>query len=452
MLKHYHQTYGGMYRLTDAAIIGFAWIISYWLRFYFPLFAVTKGFPEFSTYAALTPFLMCLWILSFSNQSLYRPEKMLRRTTEAFRIVRAHAFTLILFLALTYLISEYRYSRGVIAYFGIISGLILVIARLSIRNSIRRMRSAGAGTKRTLLVGESRALANIEHQLRRFPEIGTQIVSRLPMSVSEGELLLAIREHRAEQILLGPGREETTDSDRILKALQHETIAIHVVPDLSDYVMLGCRVDDVDGVPIISLNDSPLFGWNALLKRGMDLVLSAIALLLLAPVYLLISLLIKLTSAGPILYKQERMGMDGRTFSILKFRSMRVDAESQGAVWARESDDRRTPIGAFLRSSSLDELPQFWNVFLGEMSLVGPRPERPVFVDQFRSQIPGYMLRHKVKAGITGWAQVNGWRGNTSLEKRIECDLYYIQNWSVVLDFKILLITVVKGFVHKNAY
>jgi exopolysaccharide biosynthesis polyprenyl glycosylphosphotransferase len=178
-----------------------------------------------------------------------------------------------------------------------------------------------------------------------------------------------------------------------------------------------------------------------------------VAIVVLSPLLLLIALLVKLTSPGPVLYVQERMGLDGRSFHMLKFRSMRVDAEQQsGAVWARKGDNRRTPIGTFLRQMSLDELPQLWNVLWGDMSLVGPRPERPVFVHKFRTEIPHYMLRHKVRAGITGWAQVNGWRGNTSLDRRIECDLFYIRHWSYALDLKILTMTLWKGFIDKNAY
>jgi exopolysaccharide biosynthesis polyprenyl glycosylphosphotransferase len=206
-------------------------------------------------------------------------------------------------------------------------------------------------------------------------------------------------------------------------------------------------------MPVVRLNDSPMIGLAALAKRATDVVCSFILLLALSPLLLLIAAVVKLTSAGPILYNQERMGLDGRTFSMLKFRSMRVDAEAKtGAVWAQATDARRTRFGTFLRRTSLDELPQLWNVLRGDMSLVGPRPERPVFVRKFRSEIPHYMLRHKVKAGITGWAQVNGWRGNTSLESRIECDLFYIKNWSYVMDLKILTMTLWRGFFSKNAY
>jgi Undecaprenyl-phosphate glucose phosphotransferase len=219
------------------------------------------------------------------------------------------------------------------------------------------------------------------------------------------------------------------------------------------YVALGCDIENFDGLPVVHLNHSPLVGSAVWIKRALDVVLASLALILFAPLMLVIAILIKLTSKGPILYAQERMGLDGRTFQMLKFRSMRVDAEEVGgARWATAGDERRTPIGAILRKTSLDELPQLWNVLRGDMSLVGPRPERPVFVNQFRSRIPHYMLRHKVKSGITGWAQVNGWRGDTSLVRRIECDLFYIRNWSLALDLKILTMTLWKGFIHRNAY
>jgi exopolysaccharide biosynthesis polyprenyl glycosylphosphotransferase len=225
------------------------------------------------------------------------------------------------------------------------------------------------------------------------------------------------------------------------------------VPDVHRYITLGCEVENFYGFPVVRLNDSPMIGWGAMAKRTTDVIGSVFALIMLSPLLFLIGVLVKLTSRGPILYAQERMGLDGSTFKMLKFRSMKADAESRsGAVWAQAVDDRRTAFGTFLRKTSLDELPQFWNVLRGDMSLVGPRPERPVFVDKFRSEIPLYMLRHKVKSGITGWAQVNGWRGNTSLARRIECDIFYIRNWSYALDLKILLFTLWKGFINKNAY
>jgi Undecaprenyl-phosphate glucose phosphotransferase len=217
---------------------------------------------------------------------------------------------------------------------------------------------------------------------------------------------------------------------------------VKVVPDLLQFIALRARLEDLDGLPIININDVPLQGFNTWVKRAIDVAVSAVALLLLSLPLAIIAALVRLTSEGPIFYRQERMGLDGKAFNVYKFRSMPEGAENDtGPVWARDDDPRATRIGRWLRRFDLDELPQFWNVLRGDMSIVGPRPERPYFVEQFKHRIPQYMLRHKVKAGITGWAQVNGWRGNTSLEKRIEYDLYYIENWSVTLDLKIMWLT-----------
>jgi Undecaprenyl-phosphate glucose phosphotransferase len=228
---------------------------------------------------------------------------------------------------------------------------------------------------------------------------------------------------------------------------------VKVVPDLLQFIALRARMEDLDGLPVINVNDVPLQGLNAWVKRVIDIVLSSVALAVLAIPFGIIALLVKCTSAGTVFYRQERMGLDGKGFTVYKFRSMYAHAEEvSGPVWARDDDPRATAVGRWLRKLDLDELPQFWNVLRGDMSIVGPRPERPFFVAQFKHRIPQYMLRHKVKAGITGWAQVNGWRGNTSLEKRIEYDLYYIENWSVTLDLKIMWLTIVRGLFQRQAY
>jgi Undecaprenyl-phosphate glucose phosphotransferase len=330
----------------------------------------------------------------------------------------------------------------------------------------RGLQRRGYRTSNVLLVGEGRPLEALVARITRFPELGLYItgvlipegstaaeVAGTPVLGHFGDVGRALHDTGAHKVLIALARQQWAELDRILEEIKDETVDIQIVPDLHDYATLGCAVEDFDGLPIVSLNESPLLGWRAAVKRCTDFVLAAIALLVGSPVFLLIAIAVKLTSRGPVFYAQERMGLDGRTFKMYKFRSMRIDAEAAtGAVWAQAGDDRRTPIGSFLRATSLDEIPQFWNVLVGNMSLVGPRPERPVFVKQFRHQISHYMLRHRVKAGVTGWAQVNGWRGNTSLDQRILCDLYYIRNWSYLFDLKILLLTVWKGFVNRNAY
>lgn len=466
MLKRYHHIVGGFFRIFDACVIVLAWILAYFLRFYLPVFEVTKGLPPFKQYAALTPLVMVLWMTIFSFMKVYQSRRMLRRTHEAHLLLKAHGTALLFFIALTYLFDDYKYSRIVLTYFGFFGAFFLVIFRLSIRNFLRELRRKGFNLRHVLVVGEGKPLEAIVARIDKFPELGLRVIGAVAHETSKvatiaGKPVLGTFDqiaelvHRsgADQVLIALPRYHYTDLDRILADLKDETCDIQIVPDLHEYVTIGCEVEDFDGLPIVKLNDSPLDGWGAVAKRLTDIAIAGIAIALLSPVMLLLSLLVRITSKGPILYRQERMGLDGRTFDMLKFRSMRVDAEtSSGAVWAQPGDARRTPIGPFLRATSLDELPQFWNVLVGDMSLVGPRPERPVFVKQFRGEIPHYYLRHKVKAGITGWAQINGWRGNTSLERRIECDLYYIRNWSYFFDWKILLLTIWKGFINKNAY
>jgi Undecaprenyl-phosphate glucose phosphotransferase len=361
---------------------------------------------------------------------------------------------------------EYRYSRLVLIYFGGLGALAMVGSRVSLRAALRALRARGYNLRHALAVGEGAALKGLIERLDSFPELGLCVCGVVTEQGPESRryyakphlggfanLVDVIRKTRVDEVLISLPPSRGDELDRLLDLIKDETVDIRVVPDIHRFVTLGCEIEDFDGLPVVRINDSPVMGWGAFAKRVTDAALSSVALVVLSPLLLLIAVLVKLTSPGPILYSQERMGLDGRSFSMLKFRSMRADAESQtGAVWANANDPRRTRFGMFLRKTSLDELPQLWNVLRGDMSLVGPRPERPVFVAKFRNQVPHYMLRHKVRAGITGWAQVNGWRGNTSLSRRIEHDLFYIRNWSYTFDVKILTLTLWKGFIDKNAY
>lgn len=462
MLKRYHHIVSGIFRIVDACVLATAWLISYWLRFALPIVGVTKGFPKFESYAALSPLIVVLWMLIFSSLQVYRSHRMLRRTDEVRLLLKAHGIALLVFITLTYLFSEYKYSRGVILYFGALGGILLVSFRLILRNALRALRRKGYNLRHAILVGEGSALETLHARIQKFPELGIRVLGVVTESKQNhfkilgtySELQSILRTFHPDQILISLPKHQYSQLDPMLASLKDETIDIQFVPDIHEYVTIGCQIEDFDGIPIVNLNSSPLaLGCGVFLKRLTDFIVSGIALLILSPLFGIIALLIKITSKGPIFYHQTRMGLDGKPFDMYKFRSMPVDAEKEsGAVWATESDPRKTPLGKILRATSLDELPQFWNVLKGDMSLVGPRPERPFFVDQFKGKIPSYMLRHKVKTGITGWAQVNGWRGNTSLEKRIEFDLYYIRNWSYLLDWKILFLTLWRGFIDKNAY
>ncbi|MED5343514.1 MAG: undecaprenyl-phosphate glucose phosphotransferase, partial [SAR324 cluster bacterium] len=316
-----------------------------------------------------------------------------------------------------------------------------------------------------LVVGEGSQADFLIERLKELKPIGIHLSGSISLAEQSSEnpgskvlgsleqLPQIIQQQRIDQVFISLSLKEQHRLEELKDLLSEQWVDVRIVPDLGSFRTLHTDVESFAGMPLVTLVQSPMTGWNQVLKRALDLAGAILALILFSPLMLLIAFLVKITSPGPILYRQQRMGLDGKTFFTLKFRSMRQDAEKQtGAVWATENDTRRTTLGVYLRRFNLDELPQLFNVLNGDMSLVGPRPERPVLIEEFKSKIPNYMLRHKVKAGITGWAQINGWRGNTSLEKRIEHDLYYIERWSVWLDLKILLLTVFKGFVDPNAY
>jgi len=281
----------------------------------------------------------------------------------------------------------------------------------------------------------------------------TNGLAPLPLLGTLNDIGAIARREQIDDLYVALPAEEHVKLLGLIELTSRECIDVKVVPDLLQFIALRARLEDLDGLPVININDVPLQGVHAWVKRGLDLTISAAGLVILGIPLAIIAALVRWSSPGPVFYRQERMGLDGKAFTVYKFRSMRIDAEqSTGPIWADSDDPRATRVGRWLRRFDLDELPQLWNVLRGDMSLVGPRPERPFFVEQFKQRMPQYMLRHKVKAGLTGWAQVNGWRGNTSIEKRIEYDLYYTENWSVMLDLKIMWLTLVKGFFDKHAY
>ena len=352
-------------------------------------------------------------------------------------------------------------------YFWFINIVFLSLTRIVFREFLRFLRQKGYNQRHALILGAEKMGQDLVTKLRKHPELGIQMAGFLtsdPNSVGteiQGTKVLGkysdVRELIAKRgidiIFVALPFHAHNQLKEVLEWIGDETVSIMVLPDLLEFVTLRGSVSEFEGMPLISLRDTPLYGWNIIVKRVLDIVLSSLVIIFTSPVMLIIAILIKLTSRGHIFFKQERMGLDGKPFNMLKFRTMFINAEQEtGPVWAKKDDPRRTKIGKLLRRTSLDELPQFFNVLKGDMSIVGPRPERPVFIENFRSTIPKYMLRHKMKAGITGWAQISGWRGNTSLEKRIEYDLYYIENWSLNFDLKIICLTVWNGLINKHAY
>jgi Undecaprenyl-phosphate glucose phosphotransferase len=361
----------------------------------------------------------------------------------------------------------YEVSQAVWAIFLGLNIMLTYSLRQLMREVFERRWRSGIGLRRVLIAGSGELGRIVADKIIEHRELGYQIAGFVDDRASGDHLgyrglpLLGTIDQTADiaaresidhlYVALPP--EQHVKTIELLDLTSRECIDVKVVPDILQVIALRARLEDLDGLPVININEPSLQGVNALVKRAIDIVISSLALLVLAVPIGVIALLVRLTSRGPAFFRQERMGLDGKSFSIVKFRSMLNDAEREtGPVWTQRNDPRVTAFGKFLRKSNLDELPQLWNVLRGDMSIVGPRPERPHFVAQFKHRIPQYMLRHKVRAGLTGWAQVNGWRGNTAIDKRIEYDLYYIENWSVRLDLKIMWLTIVKGFFHKHAY
>jgi len=408
---------------------------------------------------------LVLFPIAYRQSRLYATNRIRTHLEEVFELFKATITASLVLVALTYFGRE-RYSRLTLALFAGYSFVLVAATRVTFRVWLESMRRRGLNLKSILLVGAGELGERVVETIEHHRELGFQVtgvlsrdlllpgttVRGVPVVGTAEELDRVLLDHPVDQVILALPSEDTALLKALMEKLALRTVDVKIVPDLFQYVTLYGGLEEFGGLPIVSLQGGPLEGWNLVAKRVFDILFSAVALILTSPMLLVVALVVKLTSRGPVLYKQERMGMDGAVFSILKFRTMRTDAESAGAQMASAGDARRTPVGAFLRRTSLDELPQLFNVLRGDMSLVGPRPERPVFIEEFKRQIPKYHLRHKVKAGITGWAQINGLRGQTSIAKRIEYDLYYIENWSLLLDLKILVRTALGGFLSRNAY
>jgi Undecaprenyl-phosphate glucose phosphotransferase len=482
MVKFQTRLMVAVFVLVDVASTVLAWVLAYFLRFssdlvveYLP---VTKGVPALSRYLLLIPVIVLLWPAVLYFHGLYQLKRGRSRIDEFFAILFSVLIATALLLGATLYVRVYyryqpevsplwEYSQAVMGLFVLLDVLALNAGRSALRAYLKRMWTAGYNVRRVLVAGAGELGQQVADTILAHRELGFRLVGfvddgapgvkergGVPVLGTLDQATQVAAAHRADQLYVALPLEEHAKLLRLIKSVSNECLDIKVVPDLVQYATIKAVLEDLDGIPIISLSEVPLRGWNSMIKRVMDMIVGTAALLVLTPVFAAIAMVIKWRGGrGPVLLRQERMTLDGKTFQIYKFRTMVHNAEQDtGPVWASPEDPRRTGIGIWLRRFNLDEFPQLINVVLGDMSLVGPRPERPPFVQQFKERIPQYMVRHRVKSGITGWAQVNGWRGNTSIEKRIEYDLYYIENWSLLLDVKILILTLFRGFGQKHAY
>jgi len=453
VLRRRHEIFRTLLLLGDLLLVSAAWIGAYALRFHAGIPA-PLGVPPLEPYLSVLLFLLPAWAYVFRSRGLYAPRRVDSPLAEVVAVATAGTTVVVLLVVAGFFVRSYFYSRGVVLSFWGLSVAGVAGFRLAAREVLFALHRRGRHLSSALVVGGGRLAEQVIDRIHERPQLGLRVVGVLtdakggprvrgvPVLGRYDQVKPVLHLCGARQVVVALPREDADRLEALLDQLEDELVDIRLVPDVLHVATLSSSVEDFDGLPVINLRESPLVGWAAIQKRVFDVAVSSLLLAAAAPAMGAIAAAIRLTAGGPVLYRQERMGLDGHVFRMLKFRTMVRDAERDtGPVWARRDDPRETRVGSFLRRTSLDELPQLWNVLRGDMSLVGPRPERPVFIEQFRREVPGYMLRHKVKAGLTGWAQVHRWRGDTSLHERIEHDLYYIRNWSLGLDIRILLMT-----------
>ncbi len=455
MIERRRQIQVVLQLIGDLLATSVAFFVAYWLRFVFEIHPVTKGLPPLSMYLRLLPFVLVLYPVVFYFQGLYHRRRMRSRFDEGMRVMMAVMLATVLLTAgLTfYRPPDFTYSRLFLAVFAAADAVLVSLFRWGIGAGLARIRRSGGNLQRVLVIGAGDLGRQVVERLDVHKEFGFSVVGFLdddpgrqqrkiqgvPVLGTTEELESVVAGHGVDQVMIALPLAAHYRTVQLIRRAGQLLVDIKVVPDVLQYYVMRAGIEDLDGLPLINLTQIPLQGWNQIVKRAFDIAGSAALLLVTSWLFPIIAWLIKREDGGPVFFSQVRTGLDGRSFRLFKFRSMRVDAEGDGeAQWTRTRDSRVTRVGEVLRRTNLDELPQLYNVLRGDMSLVGPRPEQPKFVERFRSRYPAYNVRHRVRAGLTGWAQVNGLRGDTSIRQRIVHDLYYIENWSLGLDMRIL--------------
>lgn len=468
MIKDNQKHFNRLHVLIDAFVIALSYLLAWWLKFEGPLSKGASKTLSFEQYMSLLVFIVPGFLILYYAFSLYTPKRVQGRRLELANIMKANALgVMLVIVALFVVVKEINFSREMLGIFGVINVVAETAVRNMIRYLLRDMRKRGLNQKHLILVGYSRAAEEFIDRVIANPQWGYTIRGVLDDNVEAGttyrgikvigriaNLMVILPENRLDEIAITLGLNEYYRLEEIVALCEKSGVHTKFIPDYNNIIPTKPYTEDILGLPVINIRHVPLTNtFNATVKRLMDIGGSIAAIIIASPVMLLACLFIKLTSPGPLIYKQERVGLHNKTFRMYKFRSMEVQPEKEEKkAWTTKNDPRVTGVGKFMRRTSIDELPQLFNIFKGDMSLVGPRPERPFFVEKFREEIPRYMVKHQVRPGLTGWAQVSGYRGDTSIRKRIEYDLYYIENWTIGFDIKILFLTIFKGFVNKNAY
>ncbi len=469
MIKDNQRHFNRLHVLIDALVVMASWMLAWVIQF--KILGGTTGL-TFWQYMVVLAFLVPVFITLYMASGLYTTKSVRRKQVELGKIAQANTVGLLIFLAAMYLMrssSEItdNYSRRMLFYFYVINIATEGLVRNFIRLSLQRLRRKGFNQKHMLLVGYSRAAEEYVDRMKANPEWGYELMGILDDNVECGmryrgvqvvgrteEIEELLARTSPDEIAITLGLSEYSKLEHIVAVCEKSGVHTKFVPDYNNIIPTRPYTEDIDGLPVINIRHVPLTNtFNAVIKRTMDIIGGVGAIILFSPIMLITAIAIKVTSPGPLIYTQERVGLHNKNFRMYKFRSMDVQSpKKERGAWTVPDDPRVTSVGKIIRKTSIDELPQLFNILKGDMSLVGPRPERPFFVEKFREEIPRYMIKHQVRPGMTGWAQINGYRGNTSIRKRIEYDLYYIENWTPGFDIKILFLTIFKGFINKNAY
>ncbi len=462
MIKDNQKVFNRLMVILDAAITAVSFMLAYYFKFY-----LLEDGPA-GEYFMLLPFVVPIYMLLYYSCSMYAPKRTVRRRFEIFGVIKANTIGIMALIIVLYMIiREINFSRSVMAFFYLFNVFFTSCFRLALRRALSTIRKKGYNLKHILLVGYSRAAEEYIDRLNDNPQWGYVACGILDDHIPAGTIYKGVKvlgrlgnlevilpENKLDEIAISLSLKDYHYLESIVSVCEKSGVHTKFIPDYNSLIPTKPYTEDLMGLPVINIRYVPLTNTgNIIIKRIMDIVGAVFGIVLTSPVMLTAALLVKLTSPGPVIFKQERVGLHNKSFYMYKFRSMEKQSpREERKAWTVRNDPRVTPVGKFLRRTSLDELPQLFNILKGDMSLVGPRPERPLFVEKFREEIPRYMVKHQVRPGLTGWAQVNGLRGDTSIRKRIEYDLYYIENWTLGFDLKIILMTFFMGFINKNAY
>ena len=452
--------------LIDIVVIMFSLVLAWFVRFESNLL-IHESNLGFGYYMLSLLLIIPLYLSLYSVLGLYKPQRTKSIISLPINIIKANIIGLLMLVSFLFIVEQLDYSRYLLAMFAIFSTLFSIIERVIFRQSLRFIRSKGFNIKYVLMVGAGVLGEQVATKLNQREYLGYSIIGFLDDNIKKGHVIAdskvmgtindlcdVILTNQVDKVIITISPRHSVLLECIIDMCERYGVKAEIVPDYYRYLPAKHYIDMIDDIPIIDIRYVPLDNsFKKVMKRISDLILAMAGIIILSPVLFLTAIIIKLSSKGPVIFKQERIGLNRKKFVMYKFRSMQIqDNEDENHQWTVKDDPRTTKFGSFIRKTSIDELPQLFNILKGDMSLIGPRPERPYFVEKFREEVPEYMIKHHVRPGMSGWAQVHGWRGNTSIKKRIEFDIYYVENWTLFLDIKIFVMTLIKGFVNKNAY